>query len=163
VDSELPKEKVRSEFGVSLLGAYGAGGRFEDNAVNRYGLGFGGRVGVTLKAPNLYLGASFIRFVGGEDRSSRFYTSTLDVELGYDLRLLQGRLVIRPELALGLAQPVTIQPDNAGYPLAVHWAPGLLVGMRLRPILVSAEARRDMVPGNWSSAITFVLGCGVVF
>jgi hypothetical protein len=163
VDSERPPETQRTEVGISLLGAFGAGGRFEDNAINRYGLGVGARAGATLKAPSLFLGVSFVRFFGGKDQSGRFYTSTLDAEVGYDLRLLHKLLVVRPEVALGIAQAVTIQSDNAGYPLGVHWAPGLLVGIRLPSLLVSTEVRRDMVPDQWSNAVTFMLGCGVVF
>jgi hypothetical protein len=157
------REPPRTEVGVSLLGAFGAGGRFEDNPINRYGLGLGLRGGVTLKGSSLYLGGSFIRFFGDEDQSGRFYTSTLDAEVGYDFRLLHDLLVVRPELALGVAQPVTIQADNAGYLLGFHWAPGLLVGMRLPPLLVSAEVRYDVIPDDWSNAVTFVLGGGLVF
>jgi hypothetical protein len=168
-ETEMPKDstpkenRARTEMAVSLLAAYGAGGRFEDNAVNRYGFGFGARAGATLKSPRIYLGVSFIRFLGGQDPSGKFYTSTLDAEFGYDIRLLRDLLLIRPELGLGVAQPATIQSDNAGYPLDFHWAPGLLVGFRLAPILISAEFRRDMVPDQWSNAATFMFGAGALF
>jgi hypothetical protein len=152
------------QLSFSILAGFGAGGRFEDNDVNRYGVGFGGRVGVTLEAPRLYLGASFIRFLGGEDASGEFYTSTLDAEVGYDFSLLSGLFVVRPELALGVAQAVTIQSDNAGYPLTLHWAPGLLIGVEAFPqLLVTAEIRLDMVPDQWSNAGSFLLGAGVRF
>jgi hypothetical protein len=82
--------------------------------------------------------------------------------LGYDFRLLR-ELSIRPQVALGLARVVTIQSDNAGYPLGFHWAPGLVVALRLPPLRVTVEARRDMVPGEWSDAATFMLGAGAVF
>jgi hypothetical protein len=73
------------------------------------------------------------------------------------------RIVVRPQLAFGVAQIVTIQSDNAGYPLGYHLAPGALVAVRLPPVLVSAEVRRDMVPGQWPTALTVMLGAGAVF
>jgi len=152
---------TESELTFSLLGAYGAGGRYQDSAINRYGPGVGARGGITLAAPQLYLGGSFVHFVGGKGDSGEFHTSTLDTELGYDVRLMQGLLVVRPQLALGLAQVVTIQSDNAGYPLAFHWAPGLLLGLRWSPLFASVELRRDLVPGEWSDATSIALGVGV--
>jgi hypothetical protein len=157
------EDPAETEIGLSLITAFGAGGRFEDNAINRYGLGLGVRVGVTLGAPRLYLGGSFIRFIGGRDQSGEFYTSTLDAEVGYEVRLLDELLVIRPQLGLGVAQTVTIQSDNRGYPLALHGAPGILLGARLSPVLISAEVRRDLVPGEWSNAVTFMFAAGAAF
>lgn len=157
------EDPAEAEIGVSLITAFGAGGRFEDNAINRYGLGFGVRAGVTLGAPRLYLGGSFIRFIGGQDQSGEFYTSTLDAEVGYEFRLLDEILVIRPQLGLGVAQTVTIQSDNEGYPLALHGAPGFLLGVRLAPVIISAEVRRDLVPGEWSNAATFMVAAGAAF
>ena len=150
-------------FEVSLLAAYGAGGRFEDSNVNRYGIGMGLRAGAIVLDEHAYVGISFMRFLGGEDSSGKYYTSTLDAEMGYDFQLFRRLLVIRPLLGLGVAQPVSIQSDNAGYPLGFHFAPGLLVGMRLSPVFVSAGVRRDIVPGQWSNATTITLGVGAVF
>lgn len=154
---------AEAEIGVSLITAFGAGGRFEDNAINRYGLGLGVRAGVTLGAPRLYLGGSFIRFMGGQDQSGEFYTSTLDAEVGYEFRLVDEIILIRPQLAIGVAQAVTIQSDNEGYPLALHGAPGILLGVRLAPVLISAEVRRDLVAAEWSNAATFMLAAGAAF
>jgi len=146
---------------ASLLGAYGAGGQFEGSDVNRFGLGFGARVGVSLERPGVFLGLSFVRYLGGKDSSGEYHTTTLNAEAGYDLLLAQGRVIVRPMLALGIAQVATIQSDNAGYPLAFHGAPGLLVGLKLVPVLLSVEARNDVVAGSWSNALTFMLGAGV--
>lgn len=78
--------------------------------------------------------------------------------------MLRDLIAIRPQLALGLAQAVTIQSDNAGYPLALHAAPGVWLALRLRPLLISAEARRDFVfDDSWPNATTLLLGVGVVF
>jgi hypothetical protein len=158
-----PREQTaRSEFGVSLLAGFGAGGKLGDSGVNRYGPGFGARAGVTFRTTPLYLGVSFIRFLGGEADSGEYYTSTLDAEVGYSFRLLSELVVVRPQLALGVAQPVTIQSDNAGYPLGFHCAPGLLVGIQPAPLFLSAELRRDIL-SEWSSAATFMLGGGLSF
>jgi hypothetical protein len=149
---------------ASLLGVHGVSGKFEDSNVNRFGWGFGARVGVSLERPGIYLGGSFVRFLGGEDDSGEYYTTTLNVEAGYDVMLADGQLFIRPMLALGVAQLATIQSDNAGYPLALHGAPALLVGARLlSPLLLSFEVRNDVVAGSWSNALTFALGAGAEF
>ena len=148
-------------FVITALGGYGAGGRFEDSEVNRFGAGFGARAGVSLERPGVYLGLSFVRFLGGEDDSGEFRTSTLDAEAGYDFMLARGLVFLRPALALGVAQVATIQSDNAGYPLAIHGAPGLVIGLRLPPLLLTAEVRNDVVMGSWSNAATFALGAGV--
>jgi hypothetical protein len=63
-------------------------------------------------------------------------------------------------VGLGGAQVVTIQSDNAGYPIGVHVAPGLLASMNLAPLVLSVAFREDLVPG-WSSASTLLLGAGV--
>jgi hypothetical protein len=153
----------RLELSASLLAGVGASGRFQDSTQVHYGLGYGGRAGVTLPAL-LYLGASFVHFRGSDSRSNRVYTNTLDAEVGYEFRLLRDLITIRPQLALGVVQGVTIQSDNAGYPLGLHAAPGLWVGLRLRPLLISAEVRRDFVfDESWPDATTLLLGMGVVF
>lgn len=152
----------RLELSASFLIGVGAGDSFEDSSEVRWGLGYGARAGVTLPA-RVYLGASLLHFSGSESRTERVYTNTLDIEAGYEFRLARDLLVIRPQLALGVAQPVTIQFDNEGYPLALHAAPGLLVGLRLKPLLVSAELRRDFVfDESWPDATTVLLGAGVV-
>ncbi len=93
-----------------------------------------------------------------------YRTRTLDIEVGYNFRLLRNLAVVRPKLALGVAPVDQIGDDYGGrFAPHFHWAPGLLVGLRLSPILVSAEVRRDMLVGYWPSAVTFLLGCGVVF
>jgi hypothetical protein len=153
----------KREIEISLLGAFGLGSNVDDSTVNRYGKGLGLRAGITLKAPRLYLGGSFLRFFGEEDDSGKYYTATFDAHVGYDFRLFDERLLIRPELAFGVAQAVSIQSDNAGYPLTPHLAPGLLAGLRLPPVLVSAEIRRDTVPRDWANSVTFMVGAGVVF
>ncbi|HWO12084.1 MAG TPA: hypothetical protein VNN80_21465 [Polyangiaceae bacterium] len=157
-----PAPAASSELTLSLLGAYGAGGRFEDSDVNRFGFGVGARVGVTLERPGIYLGGSIVRFFGGEDAAGEFHTTTLSAEAGYDFSLAQGSLVVRPMLALGLAQLATIQSDNAGYPLAFHGAPGLLFGLRLAPVWLSVEARNDVVAGSWSNAATVMIAAGAL-
>jgi len=157
-----PKPAPQAEHGISLLAGYGAGERFEDDTKNRYGFALGARVGLTFAAPRLYLGLSFLHFSGYDEPSQKVHVSTLDGELGYELRLLQDRLLLRPQLLLGLAQPATIQPDNAGYPLAVHWAPGVLLGVRFTPVLFSAEYRRDFIPARWPSAHSVLFGCGLM-
>ena len=148
---------------ATLLGAFGAGGRFEDSDVNRYGWGLGARVGVSLERPGVYLGASFLRFLGDEDQSGEYHTLTLDAEAGYDFMLAGGSLFVRPMLALGLAQLASIQSDNAGYPLALHGAPALLIGARLPPLVLTLDARNDVVAGSWSNALTFAFGVGAEF
>ncbi|HEY3496712.1 MAG TPA: hypothetical protein VGK73_18560 [Polyangiaceae bacterium] len=157
-----PREQAEVE--ILALAAFGAGGSVDDDPTNRYGLGFGARAGVTLRRPRLYLGGSLVRFLGEESGTGKHYTATLDFHAGYDLRLVHELLLIRPELALGVAQAVTIQSDNAGYPLAPHVAPGLLAGVRLNPLLVFAEIRGDFVIGSdWSNSFTTLLGAGVIF
>jgi hypothetical protein len=157
-----PKRAPQAEHALSLLAGHGAGERFDDDAKNRYGLALGARAGLTFAAPRVYLGLSFLHFSGYDEPSQRVHVSTLDGELGYELRLLQDRLLFRPQLALGLGQPTTIQPDNAGYPLAFHWAPGVLLGVRFTPVLFSAEYRRDFIPERWPSAHTALFGCGLM-
>jgi hypothetical protein len=156
------REEPHTDVSLSLLGGYGFGGTFEDNDINRYQLAAGGRVGVTLAAPRVRFGASYVRFFGGERDGSRYFTSVLDLEVGYDFELLGDSFVLRPELGLGVAQPVTIQSDNSGYPLAFHVAPGVVGEFRLRPLALSVELREDMVP-NSASATTALAGVGVVF
>jgi hypothetical protein len=158
-----PDAERSTDVEVLLQGAYGAGGHVDDSTINRFGPGIGVRAGVTLKSPRLYFGGTFVRFFGDEDGSGEYYTATLDAHVGYDLRLLRELLVIRPELAFGVAQTVTIQADNAGYPLAAHLAPGLLVGLRLRPLFAFAEVRADLLPSGWSNSVTALAGAGVVF
>jgi hypothetical protein len=149
------------ERSVSLLVGYGSGERFEDDERNNYGFALGARAGLTL-VPRLYFGLSFLHYSGYEETSQKRYTNTLDAELGYEFRLLRERVLIRPQLALGLAQAVTVQPDNGGYPLAFHVAPGVLVGGRVGPVLISVEYRRDMVPGEWPSSNSVLFGAGVM-
>ena len=153
----------RNEFPVELLVAWGAGWKVDDSTLNRYGLGFGARGGVTLGGPRMYFGASFVRFLGDETEGSKVYTVTLDAEIGYELGLAGKLLFLRPMAALGVAQPVTIQPDNEGYPLAFHVAPGLLAGVRVAPLLVSLEVRQDFVASDAGNATSLALGCGAVF
>lgn len=150
----------KTDYSVTLLGGYGAGERFEDDSMNRYGLALGARAGLTLAAPRLYFGLSFLHYTGYETSQKR-YTNTLDAEFGYEFHLLRGRLLIRPQLALGVAQVVTLQSDNEGYPLGLHWAPGVLVGGRVGPVLLSVEYRRDMIPSEWPSSNTVLFGVGV--
>lgn len=161
-DEGPAKKPAKTEHSISLLAGYGAGEQFEDDARNRYGLAFGARAGVTLPAPRLYFGLSFLHFSGYENPSQKVHTSTLDGEFGYEFRLLQERLLIRPELALGVAQAATIQPDNAGYPLGFHWAPGVLLGLRVAPLLITAEYRRDMLASEWPSSNSVLFGCGLM-
>ena len=156
--TEAPSSAALS---ATLLGVFGAGGQFEDSDVNRYGWGAGARAGISLERPGIYLGGSFVRFLGGKDGSGEYYTVTLNAEAGYDFMLAGGSLFLRPMLALGIAQLASIQSDNAGYPLALHGAPALLFGARLTPVLLTLEARNDVVAGSWSNALTFALGAGV--
>ena len=162
--SPEPPASAGAQVSATLLGAYGVSGKFEDSDVNRFGGGVGARVGVSLERPGIYLGGSFLRFLGGEDGSGEYYTVTLNAEVGYDFMLAGGLFFVRPMLALGLAQLASIQSDNAGYPLALHGAPALLFGARLlSPVLLSLEARNDVVAGSWSNALTFALGAGAEF
>jgi hypothetical protein len=155
----------RREIEVLLVGGYGAGGSVDDNPINRYGAGFGARAGVTLRAPRLYFGGSLIRFLGNEGDTGKYFTTTLDAHAGYDFRLIGALLLIRPELAFGVAQTAAIQSDNAGYPLTPHLAPGLLAGVRLPPLLAFAQVRGDFMPGTdeWSDAVTALFGAGAIF
>lgn len=151
------------ELSASLLAGVGVSGRSQDSTQVHYGFGYGGRAGVTLPA-RVYFGASFVHFAGSDSRSERVYTNTLDAEVGYEFRLLHDLIALRPQLALGVVQAVTIQSDNAGYPLGLHAAPAVLVGLRLRPLLISAEIRRDFVFDDWwPDATTVLFGAGVVF
>jgi len=161
-DEGPPKAPAKTEHSVSLLVGYGGGEEFEDDPTNRYGFALGARAGLTLAAPRVYLGLSFVHFNGAEEPHQKVHTNTLDGEFGYELRLLQEHLLIRPQLALGIAQPATIQPDNAGYPLAFHWAPGVLVGVRFAPVLITAEYRRDTMPSDWPSSNSVLFGFGVM-
>jgi len=157
-----PKRPPQAEHGISLLAGYGAGERFEDDAKNRYGFALGARAGLTFAAPRVYVGLSFVHFSGYDVPSQKVHLSTLDGELGYELRVLQERLFLRPQLVLGVAQPATIQPDNASYPLAVHGAPGVLLDVRFTPVLFSAEYRRDLIPNRWPGAHSVLFGCGLM-
>jgi len=159
---ERPAEKPgKTEYSISFLAGYGAGEQFEDDDSNRYALALGARAGLTLQAPRLYFGLSFLHFGGSEAPSGERFTNTLDAEFGYEFRLLRDRLLIRPQLALGVAQAVTIQSDNSGYPLGFHWAPGVMAGVRLAPVLFTAEYRRDIVTDDWPSSNTVLFGCGL--
>ncbi|HKO49829.1 MAG TPA: hypothetical protein VJV79_18995 [Polyangiaceae bacterium] len=161
-DEAPAKKPAKLESSASLLAGYGAGEQFEDDTRNNYGLALGGRAGVTLAAPRLYFGLSFLHFSGYEETWQKRYTNTLDAEFGYEFRLLRERLLIRPQLALGVAQAVTIQSDNAGYPLTFHCAPGVLVGARVGPLLISVEYRRDLVPDQWPSSNSVLFGAGLM-
>ncbi len=123
----------------------------------------GAQAGLTLPAPRLYFGLSFSHYSGYTDLSQAVHMDALDVEFGYELYPLKERLFIRPQAALGAAQTVTIQSDNAGYPLAFHWAPGVVVGVRVALLLISAEYRREMIPGGWPSSNSVLFGCGLRF
>jgi len=153
---------VRREFELSILGAVGMGGNVDDSTVNRYGPGVGARGGITLKDPRVHLGGSFVRFFGTEDQTGKYYTNTFDLHLGYDLRFLDDHLLVRPEFAFGAAQAVSIQSDNAGYPLAAHLAPGVLLGLRLKPVLAFAQVRRDIVIGDWANSVSVLFGVGAI-
>jgi hypothetical protein len=161
-DESPAKPPAKAEYTLSLLAGYGAGGQFEDDTTNRYGLALGARAGLTLAAPRLYFGLSFLHFGGSQAPSGKHFTNTLDGELGYELRLLQEHLLIRPQLAFGVAQAATIQSDYEGVPLALHMAPGVLVGVRFAPLLVTAEYRHDLVPDSWPSSNTVLFGCGLL-
>lgn len=153
----------RSQVSVALVAAYGAGAKYEDSEVNRYGLGLGVRAGVTFGAPQLYVGGSFVKFFGESAGGAEYYTNTLDAEVGYDFHVLRDDFVIRPQLGFGLAQTVSLVGDAHGYPIAFHWAPGVLAEARLRWVLVSAGGRYDMVPGDWVNAATVLGAVGAVF
>ena len=161
-DEPAAKKPSKTEYGLSLLTGYGAGQQFEDDARNRYGVALGARAGLTLAAPRLYLGLSLLHFNGYQESTQEVHANTFDGEFGYEFRLLQERLLIRPQLAIGLAQTATIQSDNEGYPVAFHWAPGVLVGVRFAPLLVTVEYRHDRVPSDWPSANTLLLGFGLM-
>jgi hypothetical protein len=161
-DDGAANKPPKTEYSVSLLTGFGAGDQFEDDTRNRYGVAIGARAGLTLAAPRLYFGMSFLHFGGYQEASQEVHANTFDGELGYEFRLLRERLLIRPELALGFAQTVTVQADNGGYPIAFHWAPGVLVGVRFSPLLLSAEYRRDMVPSDWPSSNSVLLGFGLM-
>jgi len=161
-DDGAAAKPAKTEYSVSLLAGYGAGEQFEDDTRNRYGVAIGARAGLTLAAPRLYFGLSFLHFGGYQEPAQEVHMNTLDGEFGYEFRLLRERLLIRPQLGLGFAQTVTIQPDNAGYPMGFHWAPGVLVGVRFAPLLISAEYRRDMVPSDWPSSNSVLLGFGLM-
>jgi hypothetical protein len=160
-DDGSAKRPSKTDYSVSLLAGYGAGEQFQDDERNNYGFALGARAGLTLAAPRLYFGLSFLHFSGYETWQKR-YTNTLDAEFGYEFRLLRERLLIRPQLALGVAQAVTIQSDNAAYPLALHWAPGVLVGGRVGPVLISVEYRRDIVAEEWPSSNSVLFGAGLM-
>jgi len=161
-DDGAAQAPTKTEYSVSLLTGYGAGEQFEDDARNRYGLAIGARAGFTLAAPRLYFGLSFLHFGGYQEPTQEVRMNTFDVECGYEFRLLRERLLIRPQLGLGFAQTATIQPDNAGYPIAFHWTPGVLVGVRFSPVLISAEYRRDIVESAWPSSNSVLLGFGLM-
>src|SRR6478736_6028320 len=158
------KKPSHVEYTLALLGGYGAGNKYEYDDWNRYGGALGGRGGLTLSMPKLYFGLSFVHFAGTtRAESQKVFTNTLDAEFGYDVQLLHNRLLIRPQLGLGVAQPVTVQPDYEQYALGFHWAPGLLVGVRFAPLMISAEYRRDtVIPDEWPSANTALLGFGLM-
>lgn len=163
IADEGPRQKpAKTEYSVSLLAGYGAGNQFEDDTWNRYGLALGARAGLTLATPRLYFGLSFLHFAGYQEAPGKRYTNTLDAEFGYEVRLLQERLLVRPQLALGVAQAMTIQSDNSGGSLPFHWAPGVLVGVRFAPVLITAEYRHDMVSDDWPSANSVLFGCGLM-
>ena len=161
-DEGSAKKPSKTDHSVSLLAGYGAGEQFEDDDRNNYGLALGARAGLTLAAPRLYFGLSFLHFSGYHDTWQKRYTMTLDAEFGYEFRLLREHLLIRPQLALGAALAVTAQSDNAGGALPFHWAPGVLVGGRVGPVLVSVEYRRDMVTAEWPSSNSVLFGAGLV-
>ena len=161
-DEAAAKKPSKTDHSVSLLAGYGAGEQFEDDDRNNYGLALGARAGLTLAAPRLYFGLSFLHFSGYDDTSQKRYTMTLDAELGYEFRLLREHLLIRPQLALGAALAVTAQSDNAGAALPFHLAPGVLVGGCVGPVLVSIEYRRDMVTAEWPSSNSVLFGAGLV-
>ena len=161
---EAPTKKpLKTEYNVSLLSGYGAGNQFEDDSSNRYGFALGARAGLTLAAPRLYFGLSFLNFSGFRDSTQKVHTNTLDAELGYEFRLLWELLLIRPQLALGAALPITTQSDNAGARLLFHWAPGVLVGVRVSPVLLTAEYRHDMTSDDWPSSNSVLFGAGLMF
>ncbi|HEY0465053.1 MAG TPA: hypothetical protein VGC79_12625 [Polyangiaceae bacterium] len=160
-DDGPPKKPAKVEYSATLLIGYGAGGQFEDDTRNNYGFALGGRAGLTLPAPRLYFGLSFVHFAGYDDNQS-VHTSTLDAEVGYEFHLLRDRLLIRPQLGLGTALAMVLQSDNAGGALLFHWAPGVLAGLKAGPVLITAEYRRDLVPPDlWSNSNTVLFGCGV--
>jgi len=161
-DEGSAKKPSKTDYSVSLLAGYGAGERFEDDDRNNYGLALGARAGLTLAAPRLYFGLSFLHFSGYKDAWQKRYTMTLDAEFGYDFLLLREHLLIRPQLALGAAAAITAQTDNAGSALPFHWAPGVLVGGRVGPVLISAEYRRDMVTAAWPSSNSVLFGAGLL-
>jgi len=152
---------AKIEYSGSLLAGYGAGNQFQDDPRNHYGLALGGRAGLMLAKPALYFGLSFLHYTGEKESSQEVHSNVLDAEVGYEFPLLRDRLFIRPQIALGVLQAATIQPDNAGYPLAFHWAPGVLVGARVGPLLVSAEYRYDLVASDWPSSNTLLFGLGL--
>ena len=52
---------------------------FEDDTRNSYGLALAGRAGLTLAAPRLYFGLSFLHFSGYEETRQKRYANTLDL------------------------------------------------------------------------------------
>lgn len=157
------REAPSTDVSLTLLGGYGFGGTSEDNDVNRYQLAAGGRVGVTLAAPRLHFGASFVNFFGGEGNGNRSFTRILNLEVGYDFAVVGDSFVLRPELGLGVAEAITIQSDNSGYPLGFHVAPGVVGEFRFRPLALSVELREDIVVPAVANATTVLAGVGVVF
>jgi hypothetical protein len=66
-EADPPRAPAKTEHAISLLAGYGVGDRFEDDARNRYGLALGARAGLTLPAPRLYFGLSFVHFSGYDE------------------------------------------------------------------------------------------------
>jgi hypothetical protein len=80
---------------------------------NPFGLGFGGRIGLTLSG-GFYLGARVTDYLGGRDVDVSYRSLLVGAETGYGWRIpLSGTasLVLRPQIGLGNASIYYVDPS----------------------------------------------------
>jgi hypothetical protein len=123
---------------------------------NPFGLGVGGRGGVTIA--HFYGGLSAIHYFGQTKDiptpvgtiSSSFSSTLLGVELGYSITAIP-KLVIRPQVGVGSAS-FSFNDQSTGH---VYFEPGATVLVVLGIVYFGADANLLVVPGIEGEKSTF--------
>jgi hypothetical protein len=156
---------------VGVLGGYGATldtGRI--NGLNAFGVGFGATGGYDIDP--IYVGLRLLFFLGDSRSTSagvtKFDETTIGIEVGYNIHI--GIVMLRPEVALGLAMSNAELPDASGMTADLssddaYLAPGFVALTSVsRRVFVGVDAHLPFILREKTlRGLTFMIDCGMRF